>query len=134
MSLNAAAAAISRRQFLKRASASGALMLVPGLAWARGPTLRVPRGAGSETADSVVLRWNNAALQGVRDSKLGPPMVARALAIVHTSVYDGAQAPVPEVPLSGAGSGPMSARMSARRRHTPPRLVSARPGSPAAWV
>src|SRR5438094_7137179 len=27
------------------------------------------------SADSVVLRWNEAALQGVRDSRLGPPMV-----------------------------------------------------------
>src|SRR5256884_2639443 len=40
------------------------------------------------SGDSVVLRWNEAALQGVRDSKLGPPMVARALAIVHTCIYD----------------------------------------------
>src|SRR5260370_20912955 len=31
----------------------------------------------------VVLLWNEAALQGVRDSKLGPPMVARALANVR---------------------------------------------------
>lgn len=38
--------------------------------------------------DSVVLLWNEAVLQGVRDSKLGPPMVARALAIVHTSIFD----------------------------------------------
>jgi hypothetical protein len=30
---------------------------------------------------NVVIQWNQAALQGVRDSKLGPPMVARALAI-----------------------------------------------------
>jgi len=36
----------------------------------------------------VVLRWNAAALEGVRSSRLGPPMVARALAIVHTSAYD----------------------------------------------
>jgi hypothetical protein len=35
-----------------------------------------------------VVQWNNAALQGVRDSKLGPPMVARALAIVHTCIFD----------------------------------------------
>jgi hypothetical protein len=41
-----------------------------------------------ETGDSIVLRWNAASLQGVRDSKLGPPMVARALAIVHTCAYD----------------------------------------------
>ena len=40
------------------------------------------------SGDSVVLLWNDAALQGARDSKLGPPMVARALAIVHTSVFD----------------------------------------------
>src|SRR5216684_5379700 len=36
----------------------------------------------------VVVQWNNAALQGVRDSKLGPPMVARALFIVHNCIYD----------------------------------------------
>src|SRR6202521_5309450 len=40
------------------------------------------------SSDSAVLLWNEAALQGVRDSKLGPPMVARALAIVHTCIFD----------------------------------------------
>jgi hypothetical protein len=37
---------------------------------------------------NIVIEWDNAALQGVRDSKLGPPIVARALAIVHTCMYD----------------------------------------------
>src|SRR5258705_10371302 len=37
---------------------------------------------------NLVIEWNQAALQGVRDSKLGPPMVSRALAIVHTCIYD----------------------------------------------
>src|SRR6266567_3359766 len=32
--------------------------------------------------------WNSATLQGIRDAKLGAPMVARALAIVHTCMYD----------------------------------------------
>jgi hypothetical protein len=41
----------------------------------------------SETPN-VVVQWDNAALQGVRDSKIGPPMIARALAIVHTCIYD----------------------------------------------
>jgi hypothetical protein len=41
-----------------------------------------------DRAPNVVIQWNNAALQGVRDSKLGPPMVSRALAIVHTCIYD----------------------------------------------
>ena len=37
---------------------------------------------------NVVIQWNNAALQGIRDSKLGAPIVARALAVVHTCMYD----------------------------------------------
>src|ERR1700704_1825758 len=48
------------------------------------PTLAWPR----DGAPNVVIQWNSAALQGVRDSKLGPPMVARSLAIVHTCIYD----------------------------------------------
>lgn len=39
-------------------------------------------------ADSVVIQWNEAFLQAVRASKLGPPMVARALAVAHTCIYD----------------------------------------------
>ena len=37
---------------------------------------------------NVVLEWNDALLRAVRDSKLGPPMVARALAVAHTCMYD----------------------------------------------
>jgi hypothetical protein len=37
---------------------------------------------------NIIIQWDNAALQGVRDSNIGPPMVARALAIVHTCIYD----------------------------------------------
>src|SRR6185437_8474795 len=37
---------------------------------------------------NVVIQWNQAALQGVRDGTLGPPMVARALSILHTCMYD----------------------------------------------
>ncbi|MBV9183061.1 MAG: phosphoesterase [Acidobacteria bacterium] len=37
---------------------------------------------------NVVVEWNSAALQGVRDSKIGPPMVARALYVVHHCIYD----------------------------------------------
>jgi PAP2 superfamily len=42
----------------------------------------------ADDRESVVITWNKAALQGVRDSKIGPPMVARALAIVHTCIFD----------------------------------------------
>ncbi len=41
-----------------------------------------------ENQESVVVRWNEAALEAVRRAHLGPPVVARALAIVHTSMYD----------------------------------------------
>ena len=37
---------------------------------------------------SRVIDWNNVALQAVRDTKMGPPMVARALAIVHMAAFD----------------------------------------------
>jgi hypothetical protein len=42
----------------------------------------------SRNSDTIVVQWNAAALQGVRDSTMGPPMVARALAIVHTCIFD----------------------------------------------
>jgi hypothetical protein len=37
---------------------------------------------------NAVLPWNNAAMQGIGDAKLGAPVVVRALAIVHTCIYD----------------------------------------------
>src|SRR5256886_16377624 len=40
------------------------------------------------TTDNVAIQWDNAALQAIRGAKLGPPNVARALAIVHTAMYD----------------------------------------------
>jgi hypothetical protein len=40
------------------------------------------------STDNVVLQWNAAMLEAIRHSTLGPPAVARALAIVHTCIYD----------------------------------------------
>ncbi len=40
--------------------------------------------------DNEVLQWNTLALQAVRQSKLGAPMVSRALAILHTCMFDAA--------------------------------------------
>src|SRR5437588_6507911 len=77
--------AMSRRRFITTAGAGGAAVLFPGLARA-GRTRR--RDAMPWFGDSVAVQWNNAALQGVRESKIGPPMVSRALAIVHTAAYD----------------------------------------------
>jgi len=44
--------------------------------------------AWAQSTSNVVIQWNNAALQGDRDSTIGPPMIARALAIAHTCMYD----------------------------------------------
>ena len=44
-----------------------------------------PRG---QVHESAVAKWDQATLAAVRRTHLGPPMVARALAIVHTAMYD----------------------------------------------
>jgi hypothetical protein len=57
----------------------------------RGPavaTLLVLGLAAAAAADNVVVQWDNVTLEGVREAHPGPPMVARALAIVHTAIYD----------------------------------------------
>lgn len=38
--------------------------------------------------ENVVLQWNAAALQAIRDTKPGPPQAARSLAVVHTAIFD----------------------------------------------
>jgi hypothetical protein len=73
---------LSRQQFLRLAGAGSLLLYAPAARAATAPP------AAHLAPDNVVLRWNAAALQGVRESRLGPPMVARALAIVHTCVFD----------------------------------------------
>jgi PAP2 superfamily len=37
---------------------------------------------------SAVLLWNEVVIDAVRSGTIGPPMVARALAIIHTAMYD----------------------------------------------
>ena len=75
---------LTRKRGLNRLAA---LMIAVAVAMpSAGLTLGEPVSAAR--SDNVVLQWNAAVLQGVRDSRLGPPMVARALAIVHTCMYD----------------------------------------------
>ena len=38
--------------------------------------------------DNLVLQWNNTVLLAVRNSRAGPPVVSRALAVVHTCMYE----------------------------------------------
>lgn len=42
----------------------------------------------AQAEDTIVVTWNKATLQAIRDTRPGPPMVARMLAITHTCIYD----------------------------------------------
>jgi hypothetical protein len=39
-------------------------------------------------SDNVAVAWNQAALQAVRQARMGPPLVARALHVLHAAMYD----------------------------------------------
>ncbi|GAA5066208.1 hypothetical protein HNP84_001182 [Thermocatellispora tengchongensis] len=64
---------------------AAAALVLPVSAQAAGAQA-VP--AQATAGPSVVVRWNQALLAAVRAGTLGPPMVARALAVVHTCAYD----------------------------------------------
>src|SRR6185503_7116153 len=42
----------------------------------------------AQTPINLAVAWNNTLLQSIRDTKPGPPMVARDIAIVHTAMFD----------------------------------------------
>ena len=44
--------------------------------------------SGVADTGNVVLVWNETLLEAVRNTSMGPPMTARALAVVHTGMYD----------------------------------------------
>src|SRR5687768_13297647 len=52
------------------------------------PVLHLDRVEPSGGEANAALRWNQTSLEAVSNATLGPPMVARALAIVHTAMYD----------------------------------------------
>jgi hypothetical protein len=60
------------------------LILVLGLV----ATVGRPQPARAATGDNVVLQWDEVTLQAIRDTRPPPPAAARALAIVHTAIYD----------------------------------------------
>lgn len=69
------------------ASSSTAASVTTAVAPAHEPNLAL-RAVTSGTGDNIVIQWNDAAVEAVRRSRLGPPMVSRALAIIHTCMYD----------------------------------------------
>ena len=84
---------------------------------------------GAAATANVVVRWNEALLQGVRDSKLGPPMVARALAIAHTCAYD-AWAAYDRLAVGTRLGGALRRPARERRSRTRSRRSATRPTGP----
>ncbi len=56
--------------------------LEKGFAYAEGTVATAP------SSTNVVIQWNNAALQAIRTTNPGPTVASRALAIMHTCMYD----------------------------------------------
>jgi hypothetical protein len=74
---------VSRRTLLK---GSGVLIAAAGVG-ASGGALATPRPA-SAAGENVVIGWNNQVIEAIRVDSSGPGPWARALAIVHTAMYD----------------------------------------------
>jgi uncharacterized protein DUF6851/vanadium-dependent haloperoxidase-like protein len=80
---------ITRRELFvaaRRAGIVGSTLLLPK--FLQSPALADPVSIEKKGGQSVVVRWNAALLQGVRESRLGPTMVSRALAVCHTCMFD----------------------------------------------
>ena len=81
----------SRRTLMRGALIGGAAgaTAAAGAGFLLSPRIMTALAASThEDAPTVVVQWNNAVLQAIRDLRPGPPMAARALAIVHTCMYD----------------------------------------------
>ena len=52
------------------------------------PLLGAMMTLSAHAADTAVVQWNDQALQAIRDTHPGPPIVARMLAITNTCMFD----------------------------------------------
>jgi len=70
--------------------------------------------ARAASGDSVVLDWNQQLLTTIQETKTGPTIAARALAVVHTAIYDAWR------PMTRSRSGPGWAAACASPRPSAP--------------
>ena len=63
---------------------AGLVLVLPRVA----PAGSRPASGAKSDDTRVVLAWNGAALEAIRQARPGPPIAARQLAIVHTCIYD----------------------------------------------
>src|SRR5262245_8547414 len=60
-----------------------------GLIFRAGTTLAIAFAtSGLADAQNVVIRWNDAALTAIRATGANPPIASRALAMMHTAMFD----------------------------------------------
>ena len=79
---------IDRARYVLRATPLFLAALVVGCSGGGSVSNAPPLPRAGPYVTSVVVKWNEVALQAIRDTHPGPPMVARQLAIVDTAMYD----------------------------------------------
>jgi hypothetical protein len=78
-----------RRQLLIAGASAAATAATLGIwIWAQSPHKAARITHSRPGGDQLVLQWNTMALQAIRDLQPPMPVSARALAIVHTCMYD----------------------------------------------
>src|SRR5215203_2827975 len=95
-----------------------------------------PQPARAATGDNLVLQWDEVTLQAIRDTRPPPPAAARALAIVHTAIYD-AWAAYDSVAVDTRQrlrATPALRQPTAKRSRPTKRRQSATPPTPPCWT
>src|SRR4051794_18216795 len=72
----------------RRSVLRGGMGLAAAAAGGAALLRQAPPASAKPSSDNVVIQWNNAALDAVRATVPGPTVTSRALAIMHTAMYD----------------------------------------------
>jgi hypothetical protein len=76
------------QQLRRRSLLRGGVGLAAAAAGGAVLVRQAPSASAKASSDNVVIQWNNAALAAVRATVPGPTVTSRALAIMHTAMYD----------------------------------------------
>lgn len=81
---------LTRRGFIRHTGvgAVGAYALMGAVQASVADAARKKGVPPSPSEPTVVVQWSSTTLEAIRETHPGPPMVARALAMVHTAIFD----------------------------------------------